>query len=93
MSHTAKRNHVKISEKGLSRAHNVKLTNYPGGTSDETVKKLDDLIKDKTDHLVIHIRPNNLTNNVKLFDQCQGNLEKRIRKCTVNKSSVFFHYC
>ena len=67
---------MKISEKGLSRAHNVKLTNYPGGTSDETLKKLDDLIKDKTDHLVIHIGPNHLTNNVKLLTNVKAILKK-----------------
>ena len=53
-----------ISEKGLSRAHNVKVTNFPGDTSDKIVEKFDELIKDKPDDLVIHIGTNNLTYNV-----------------------------
>ena len=44
-----------FSEKDLNRAHNVKVNNFPGGTNDKIVEKLDDLIKDKPGDLVIHI--------------------------------------
>ena len=71
-------------EKGLSRAHNVKVTNFPGGTSDKIVKKLDDLIKDKPNDLVIHIGTNDLTNNVKLLN----NVKKILKKVSANVPST-----
>ena len=44
-----------VSGKGFSRAHNIKVTNSSGNTSDKIVEKLDDPIKDKRDNSVIHI--------------------------------------
>ena len=48
--------------------------------SDKIVQKLDDLIKDKTDNLVSHIRTNDLTNNVKLLRK----LKKILKKVSTN---------
>ena len=73
------------SEKGLSRAHNVKVTNFPGRTSDKIVEKLDDLIKDKPNDLVIDIGTNNLTNNVK---KILNNVKKILKKVSANAPST-----
>ena len=69
-----------ICEKDLSRAHNVKVTNFPSGTSDKIVENLDDLIEKKPGDLAIHIRTNDLTNNVKLLN----NVKKILKKVSVN---------
>ena len=73
-----------ISEKGLRRAHNVKVTNFPGDTSDKIADELDGLIKDKPDDLVIHIGTNDLTNNVKLLN----NVKKILKKVSANAFST-----
>ena len=73
-----------VSEKDLSRAHNVKATNFPVGTSDKIVEKLNDLIKDKSDDLVIHIGTNELTNNGKLLN----NVKKLLKIVSANAPST-----
>ena len=56
-----------ISEKGLSVKHKVKIVNFPGGTSEKILKKLDDIIKEKPDDLINHVGTNDITNNVNLW--------------------------
>ena len=58
-----------ISEKGLSFNHKVKIVNLPGGTNEKILGKLDNIIKEKPDHLIVHVGNNDITNNVNLFDQ------------------------
>ena len=58
-----------ISEKGLSVNHKVKLVHFPGGTSEKILEKLDDIIKEKPDDLIVDVETNDITNNVNLFDQ------------------------
>ena len=58
-----------ISEKGLSVNHKLKIVNFSGGTNEKILGKLDDIIKGKLDDLIVHVRTNDITNNVNLFDQ------------------------
>ena len=44
------------SEKGLSKTHKVKVINFPGCISEKIVYQLDDLIKEKPDNLIVHVR-------------------------------------
>ena len=57
-----------ISEKGLSVNHKVKIVNFPGGTNEKILEKLNDIIKEKLDDLIVHVRTNDINNNVNLFD-------------------------
>ena len=41
-----------ISEKGLSKTHKVRVTNFPGGTSKKITDQLNDLIKRKPSKLM-----------------------------------------
>ena len=56
-----------ISEKGLSFNQKVKILNFPGGTSEKILEKLDDLIKEKPDD---HVAMNDNTNNLNLLANC-----------------------
>ena len=56
-----------ISEKGLSVNLKVKIVNFPGGTSEKILEKLDDIIKEQPDDLIVHVRTNDLTNNINLL--------------------------
>ena len=58
-----------ISEKGLSVNHKVKIVNFPCGTNEKILEKLDDIIKEKPDDLIVHVETNDITNNANLFDQ------------------------
>ena len=53
-----------ISEKGLSVNHKVKIVNFPGGTSEKILEKLDVIIKEKPDKLIVYDGTNDITNNV-----------------------------
>ena len=60
-----------ISEKGLSVNHKVKV-NFPGGTSEngtseKILGKLDIIIKEKPDDLIVHVGTNDITSNVNLL--------------------------
>ena len=43
-----------ISEKGVSVNHKEKIVNFPGATTEKILKKLDDIIKEKPDNLIVH---------------------------------------
>ena len=56
-----------VSEKGLSINQKVKIGNFPGGTSEKNLEKVDDIIKELPGDLIVHVWTNNLTNNVNLL--------------------------
>ena len=57
-----------VSEKGLRKIHKVRVINFPGGTSEKITDQLDDLIKGKPDDLIVHVKTNDIANNVNLLN-------------------------
>ena len=49
--------------------------NFPGGTSEKILEKLDVKIKEKTDDLIVHVGINDITNNVNLLANVKKNLQ------------------
>ena len=76
---------MEFFEKSLSRGHNVKVTSFPGSTSDKIVEKLHDLIKDKPDDLTIHTGTSNVSNDVKLLT----NVKKVLEKMSENAQRIY----
>ena len=69
----------------LSVNYNVKIVNFPGSTSEKTLKKLDDIIKQKPEDLVFHAGTNDVTNNV--------NLSTNVKKFfTIDVYLIFIFY-
>ena len=56
-----------ISEKGRSVNLKVKIVNFPDGASEKILEKLDDIIKEQPDDLIVHVGTNDLTNNINLL--------------------------
>ena len=56
-----------ISEKGRSVNLKVKIVNFPGGASEKILEKLDDIIKEQPDDLIVHVGTIDLTNNINLL--------------------------
>ena len=56
-----------ISEKGLRVNHKVKVVNFPGGTSEKILEKLDGMIKETPGDLIVYVGTNDITNNVNLL--------------------------
>ena len=66
-----------ISKTGLSVNYKVKVVNFPGGTSEKILEKLDVIIKEKSDDLIVHDITNNvnvLTNVKKIFNKVSNEL-------------------
>ena len=53
-----------ISEEGLSVNYKVKIVNFPGSTWEKILEKLDDIIKEIPDDLMVHVGTNDITNKV-----------------------------
>ena len=56
-----------ISEKGLIVNHRVRIVNFLGGTREKTLRKLDDIIKEQSDDLIVHVATNDRNNNENLL--------------------------
>ena len=73
-----------ISEKGLSVNDKIKIVNFPGGTSEKILEKLDSIIKEEPDYFTVHVATNDLTNNVNLLT----NVKKIFNKVSKESSST-----
>ena len=80
-----------ISEKGVGVNHKVKVINFPGGTSETILEKLDDLIKEKPDDLIVHAGTNGIISNVNLSTHVKKIFNK-ISKEPLSSSIEFFIY-
>ena len=77
-----------ISEKGLSVNHKIKIINFPGGTSEKILEKLDVIIKEKPDDLIVQVGINGITNNVNLLTKVKKIFNK-VSKELPSKSIAF----
>ena len=79
----------RISEKGLSVSHKVKIGTSPGGTGEKILGELDDKFKEQPDDLIVHVGTNDLTKNVNLLT----NVKKIVNKVSKESplTSTRFH--
>ena len=77
-----------INEKRLSHKHKVKVVNKPGATSERILDEIDDVIKSKSEHLVIHVGTNDRTNGINLWNNARK-LSKRSTKSYLRHVSHF----
>ena len=75
-----------INEKGFSRKHTA--VNKPGATSERILDEIDDVIKLKPEHLVIHVRTNDLTNGINLLNNAKK-IVKKINEKLPNTGIAF----
>ena len=52
---------------GISVKHKLKIVDFPCVTSEKILQKLDVIIKEQPDNLIVHVGTNDLTNNVNLL--------------------------
>ena len=62
-----------MDEKGLSKNNGVKINNFPGGTSETILEEVEELVKNKSETLIVLAGTTDLTkminvlNNVKKY--------------------------
>ena len=77
-----------ISEKGLSRDHQVTVKNLPGGTTEKALEEIKDLIADKPDCIIIHAGTNDITNGINSLNSVKK-IVKDAKKSSPNTKLVF----
>ena len=68
-----------------------KTVNFPGGTSEKILEKLDDIIKEKLDDLIVHVGTNDITNNVNLLTNVEK-IFKKFLKITIDVFGIFIYH-
>ena len=78
-----------ISEKGLSRDHQVTVKNLPGGTTKKVLEEIEDLVADTPDCIIIHAGTNDITNGMNSLNSVKK-IVKDVKKSSPNTKLVFF---
>ena len=68
-----------FNERGLSKHQNVKIQNFPGGTSEFILDKVETLVGEKPDCIIIHAGTNDIMNRMNSLNsvkKIQGSLSK-----------------
>ena len=85
-----------ISEKGLIVNHRVRIVNFLGGTSEKTLRKLDDIIKEQSDDLIVHVATNDRNNNENLLTNVKkifNKVSKESPSTSIAFWSIIIHKC
>ena len=53
-----------FNERGLSKHQNIKIQNFPGGTSETILDKVETLVAEKPDCIIIHAGTNDIMNGI-----------------------------
>ena len=69
----------------LSHKHRIKIVNKPGATSERILDEIDDVIKSKPEHLVIHVGRNDLANGINLLN----NVKKIVKRISKKLPKIF----
>ena len=67
-----------INSRVLSKSEKVEVLKFPGATSRAIVGKIDDVLNQKPESLIVHVGTNNLTNEISFL--------KNIKKLTPKQS-------
>ena len=65
---------------GLLLKHWIEIFNFPGATSTDTFSKIDDIVEDKPQSLIVHVVTNNLINDVNLLNNVKTIVKKTKKK-------------
>ena len=64
-----------INEPGLSKYQNVKIQNFPGGTTETILDKVETLVAEKPDCIIIHAGTNDVTNGINSLKDLVKNVQ------------------
>ena len=65
-----------INNRGLSKSKKVEVLNFPGATSKDIIGKIEDVLNQKPESLIVHVGTNDLTNEINLLN----NIKKIVTK-------------
>ena len=77
-----------INEWGLSKHHQVKIQNYPGGTSETIPEKTDTLVTSNPECLIVHSGTKNITKRINYLNSVKKTV-KGVKEMSANTKVVF----
>ena len=75
-----------IHEKRMSKNYWVKINSFPVGTSATILENIDQLVKSKSEFLIVHAGTNDLANGTNILNQVK---KKQVKKISQNTKIVF----
>ena len=67
----------------------VEVLNFPGATSSDIVEKIEDVLDQKPESLIVHVGTNDLTNEINLLNNVKKIVNKTKKKSPNTVLSVF----
>ena len=77
-----------IHERGLSKQQQVKIQNFPGGTSETILDVVDTLVTDKPDCIIVHAGTNDITKGINSLNSVKK-IVKKVKQTSPNTKVVF----
>ena len=77
-----------INERGLSKHQNVKIQNFPGGTTETILDKVQTLVAEKSDCIIIHVGMNDITNGINFLNLVKKTV-KKVKQTSPNTKIAF----
>ena len=62
-----------VNSRGLSKSKKVEVSNFPGPTNTDIFNKMDDILGDKSQSLIVHVGIQELKNDVNLSNNVKKN--------------------
>ena len=77
-----------INELGLSKHQNVKIQNFPGGTTETILEEVETLVTEKPDCIIIHAGTNDITNGINSINSVKK-IVKKVNQTSPNTKIAF----
>ena len=81
-----------INGRGLSKTKKVGVLKFPGATSADIVTKIDDVLDEKPESIIIHVGTNDLTNDINFLSNAKKIVNKTNKIPPQYHSKVLKHY-
>ena len=69
-----------VNSRGISKSKKVEVLNFPGATSNDILRKIDDVLNRKPESLIVHAGTNDLTNEINLLNNVKKIVTKTKQK-------------
>ena len=81
-----------VNSRGLLKSKKVEVLYFPGATSTNIVNKMNDILEDRPQSLIVYVGTNDLKNAVNLLNNVEKIVNKTKKK-SPNTCNIFFSYC
>ena len=84
----SKRKAISINEHDLSKHQNVKIQKFPGGTTETILDKVETVVAEKPDCIIIHAGTNDITNGINSLNSVKK-VVRKVKQTSPNTKIAF----